>query len=118
VKLPAITLYSIMILAVSIFSVFGTHDYLAWNRARWQALNYLTEDLKISPHKIDGGYEFNGWYIGKYFPSGRGKSWWFVDDDEYIVMFGSRAGYTILKQFPYQDYLHHKTRYISLLHRI
>ena len=116
-KSAVAALYSIILLPVLIFSVFGTHDYLDWNRARWQALNYLTEDLKISPHKIDGGYEFNGWTIGKFYPWDRGKSWWYVDDDEYMVMFGSHKGYSLIKQYPYTNYIRQETRYISIEHR-
>jgi 4-amino-4-deoxy-L-arabinose transferase-like glycosyltransferase len=117
VKLPTIALHSILFIVVIIFSSFCTHDYLAWNRARWQASDYLTKDLKISPHKIDGGFEFNGWYIGKYFPLDRGKSWWYVDDDEYIVSFGNIDGYTIMKQYPYQNYFPYEIRNMYILHR-
>ena len=31
------------------FSVSGVHDYLAWNRTRWQAIGQLTSDLAITP---------------------------------------------------------------------
>ncbi len=51
------------ILASGVFSVAATHDYLAWNRARWRALDFLQSELKISPERIDGGFEFNGWYF-------------------------------------------------------
>jgi hypothetical protein len=44
------------------FSVGASHDYMAWNRARWQALNDLTSKYNVSPTLIDGGYEFNGWH--------------------------------------------------------
>lgn len=44
------------------FAVAGTHDYLSLNRARWQALNRLMKEGHVSPARIDGGFEFNGWY--------------------------------------------------------
>ena len=48
------------------FSVPATHDYLAWNRARWRATDFLMQ-AGVTPRQIDGGYEFNGWYL--YSPS-------------------------------------------------
>jgi len=44
-----------------IFGVLATHDYLAWNRVRWQALEHL-EAQQIAPEDIDGGFEFNAWH--------------------------------------------------------
>lgn len=40
-----------------------THDYLAWNHARWLALNDFVYINKISPKRIDGGFEFSGTYL-------------------------------------------------------
>ena len=54
-------LAGLMVLLISFFSVAGTHDYLAWNRARWQALTYL-ESQGVENTQIDGGYEYNGWH--------------------------------------------------------
>lgn len=44
--------------------VAATHDYLSWNRARWQATDVLMEQRGITPAQIDGGFEFNGWFFG------------------------------------------------------
>jgi 4-amino-4-deoxy-L-arabinose transferase-like glycosyltransferase len=117
VRLPIyITCCSITV-GIALFSSAVTHDYFAWNRLRWQATDYLTKDLKVSPHKIDGGYEYNGWMIGKYYPEAKGKSWWFVDDDEYVVAFHNLDGYTIMKQYSYQSYLPYEIKNIYILHR-
>src|SRR5262249_32896637 len=43
-------------------SVAATRDYLSWNRARWTATRTLM-DSRVSLRQIDGGYEFNGWYL-------------------------------------------------------
>ena len=82
--------------ASACFSVVSTHDFLAWNRTRWMALNDLTERHEVSPRRIDGGYEFNGWYLFDplYEPHDE-KSWWWVDDDEYMIAAGPMPAYRI-----------------------
>lgn len=109
-----------IVLAMGLFSSALTHDYLAWNRSRWQAADYLTKELKISPHKIDGGYEYNGWVLDFSFPNNPknpNRSWWCVDDDEYVISFNNIDGYTIIKQIPYQNYFPYQTKNICILHR-
>ncbi|HTA28470.1 MAG TPA: glycosyltransferase family 39 protein, partial [Bacteroidia bacterium] len=64
IRQPFYIISCIITIAMGIFSAAITHDYMAWNRTRWQGIDYLTKDLKVSPHKMDGGYEFNGWAIG------------------------------------------------------
>ncbi len=88
------------------FSVAGTHDYLSWNRARWQALKNLTTEQQVSANDIDGGFEFNGWYL--YDPNYRrtlGKSWWWVAGDDFMVTFGPVPGYTELRRYPFRRWL-------------
>ncbi len=116
-SVSAIFIHGIFIFTIATFSILSTHDYLEWNRSRQTALTYLTDDLHISPHKIDGGYEFNGWYIGKYYPLNRGKSIWFVDDDVYVVSLSNLDGYSVMKEFPFQNYFPYETRSIYVLHR-
>ena len=49
----------------------------------------------ISPHQIDGGFEFNCWYeTGSWKPVIlTGKSWWCIDDDTYLLSVGDVCGY-------------------------
>jgi len=88
------------------FSVSATHDYLAWNRARWRAARDLVEGARVSPSLIDGGFEFNGWY--GYDPAYRqstAKSWWWVRDDEYLIPFGAVRGYGEIRRYRYRHWL-------------
>jgi hypothetical protein len=91
---------------MALFSIVATHDYLAWNRARWQAGNQLLEQ-GVTPKQIDGGFEFNGWHqSGPVSQKDRTlKSWWFVSDDEWIVSFGSLGGYDPVAVVPYRRWL-------------
>jgi len=119
IKLPVYITTCIIIIGIGIFSAALTHDYISWNRSRWQASDYLTKDLKVSPHKMDGGYEFNGWTSGVWNQGSidKGKSWWYVDDDEYVVAFHNFEGYTIIKQYSYQNYVPYEMKNIYILHR-
>jgi hypothetical protein len=99
------------------FSVAGTHDYLAWNRARHALLDELVTEEGVKPTRIDGGMEYNAWHLAKasgHAPTdtevkiGRdptAKSWWWVVDDEYIISMRPLAGYELHSSHPYDTWL-------------
>jgi len=61
---------------------------------------------KISPKQIDGGYEFNGWYLAdRNYKQKDQKSYWWVDDDEYIVASGPLSGYQEIARYPFKRWL-------------
>jgi 4-amino-4-deoxy-L-arabinose transferase-like glycosyltransferase len=94
------------LLATSVFSIAATHDYLASHRTVWLALNNLMNDAGVKPQQIDGGFEFNGWYLyADDFRTTPTKSWYWVVDDEYVVSPSSRQGYTKLQTFPVRRWL-------------
>ena len=101
------------------YSVAGTHDYLAWNRARWHLLEQL-EDQGITAERIDGGVEYNAWRLAARLgtwptmaqarvghPRSE-KSWWWVIDDDYRLVTRlapgerevARADYPVLLALP------------------
>ncbi len=80
----------------SAFTIAATHDYLGWNRARWALLDTLRQQ-GIAPTRIDGGFEFDGtWLYDPAYVSAPPKSVWWVHDDQYIIQFGTLAGYRIV----------------------
>jgi hypothetical protein len=94
-----------VLLIFALFSMLATHDYLAWNRARAQAFEWLKRN-DIRMQRVDAGYEYNGWH--HYHPARKGqpgKSWWWVDDDEWMIAFGPRPGYVMQAGFTYQRWL-------------
>jgi hypothetical protein len=96
----------LLLASLSLFAVGTTHDYLAWNRARWTGLRRLMEVDRIPPAMIDGGFEFNGLY--GYDPRLRTDprfSWWWVRDDTYLVSFGHVPGYVVMHTDPYLRYI-------------
>lgn len=108
---------SIVLAAVLVaYAVAGTHDYLAWNRARYAGLAELT-DAGVSPREIDGGMEFNAWQLAAELgtwptneearvgqPPTR-KSWWWVIDDRYVASFRPLPGYTVRRTWAYRRWL-------------
>jgi hypothetical protein len=98
------------------FAVAGTHDYLAWNRARWDALADVRR-TGVPPAEIDGGLEFNGWY--GYDPAYRTNSrrFWWVKGDEYVVAFGSIERYAEVRRYSYRRWLPPGRGTIVLLRR-
>jgi len=104
----ALPLFTAMVVLFfyGLFALAGTHDYMAWNRVRWQALTDLMEKDHISHQHIDGGFEFNGWYAydAKY-EQNSSKSWWWVEDDSYVISFGQIAGYEEIKRYPFHRWM-------------
>jgi len=115
-KLRRVAVSATVLFVFMAYSVIGTHDYFSWQRARWDALHYLTEEKKISAHDIDGGYEFNGWYIGVKYPEKPGRSWWFVDKDDYTVTQNMQDGYTAIT-FGYDKYYPFGSNEIYILYK-
>lgn len=100
-------IFGILMSVYVLFCIAATHDYMSWNRARWAALNYLTNEKKIEKHKIDGGFEFNAWYqTAACNPEIKGRiSWWFVSSDDYVVSFGDIEGFKTVKKIRYSRFL-------------
>lgn len=104
---------------IGLFAVVGTHDYFAWNRARWEALHWLTDEQKIPPTSIDGGFEFNGWYTyDPTYKQEKGKSWWWVVRDDYLIAFGPVPGFKEIRRFGYRAWFHGGDRDICVLRKV
>jgi len=97
---------SLPLALMAAYAIAGTHDYFAWNRARWAAARHLMQQ-EVAPSAIDGGIEFNGWHgTGSRIPDyPYGKSWWFVADDAYMIGFAPYQNYERVRSFPYSKWL-------------
>jgi hypothetical protein len=89
-----------------VISISGTHDYLEFNRVRWQALRTLMQEYRVGPEEIDGGAEFNGLYLydPEYSPDPIGlytRSPHYVIRDTYQIGFGLLPGYVPMKEYSY-----------------
>lgn len=109
----------LVLLLFGAYAVAGTHDYLAWNRTRWEALGQLAAE-GVAPERIDGGLEFNAplFYVeGSSGAGAGGRSWWWVADDEYVIAMGPVPGYDIARELPYRRWLLPGEGRIAVLHR-
>lgn len=112
-------------LAVLVFSVACLQNYMAWNHARWQGIEYLRADLAHPPAVIDGGYEFNGVHTSAAFrrPERRGGFYdqgplgFWVLDDRYAVTMGPRRGFKPIKRIPYFSWLGLRERHLLVIER-
>jgi hypothetical protein len=98
------------------YAVAGTHDYLAWNRARYDGLAALTA-RGVPVEAIDGGMEFNAWHLaarlGTWPTDAEArpgqpdtvKSWWWVIDDRYVASFRPLPRYVVHDTRPYRRWL-------------
>lgn len=104
------------------FTIASTHDYLSWNRIRWQAIDRVMQEQKISPEYIDGGFEFNGWYLYNseqqiYHKRKSQEVWWWVQQDDYVISFSPIEGYDVSKQYLLKNWLPFKTDKILVLEK-
>ena len=123
---PDLTNYNVAILLglpLILFGVLATHDYISFNRTRWDALNHLTDTEKIPVEKIDGGFEFNEWHLSHLYtwkmtndPNKKGR-FWPVVDDEYIVTVKRIEGYDVYKEINYKKWLTPGNYNIKILKR-
>ena len=104
--LPGKTAALILIGGFIGFSVCATHDFMEGNRSRWAVLEDLTTRKGIPPREIDGGFEFNGlhFYDPAYTPD-PAKSWWWVQNDTYLLGVGEAPGYRVIQAYTYPRWM-------------
>ncbi len=107
-----------------VFSVVCLQDYLAWNRARWAAIEKLRTAYGVADEHIDGGYEFNGMYTSDEemrrlgtTDFNRQRAPEFVFDIQYRVAFNPGADFQAIDRITYFSWLGMKTREVLILRR-
>lgn len=92
---------SLLTAGVLVFSTVATSDYLAWNRARWEAFDRLRA-RGVTLAQMDGGYEINQYLIGGFDgPAFLKKGQFSVIDDEWILSFREVDGYRTVDRVDY-----------------
>jgi len=90
---------------LGMFSVCGTHDYLSWNRVRWEVLTELQEK-GVGVNHIQGGAEFTTWY---HF-SEKEEKWWENVIPVYKLVFNSKGKENIIAEYEYSRWLPGKNK--------
>jgi len=84
------------------FTISTTFDYFRIHEARWKGIQYLKSDLKIQNEKIDGGFEFNAFYLEGRNDYKGGENYRWVVDDEYIISAVNRKkNYSVDSEYPF-----------------
>jgi len=86
--------------ALTWFSVFATHDYLSWNRVRWEVLEGLQEK-GVSVNHIQGGVEFTTWH---HFSETQ-DAWWENVIPVYTLVFNPKKEDVIVGEYSYSKWL-------------
>lgn len=113
-------------LVLYLFSLASLQDYLAWNRARWAAIDRLRAQYGAELEQIDGGYEFNGLYTSEKFRalhpnkpvSYSGERPWWVIENRFAVSFLPRDGYQQIDEVSYPSWLRRGGGRLLILQRV
>lgn len=102
---PEFQFYFLLIPFIYYVSVFGTKDYFEWNAKRWEAYNYIKNEMKIPSGQINAGFEVSCWNDGI-------ESWWGeylqTKGFKYLIQFKSEAEFLPLKAYQFQRYFPYK----------
>ncbi|MCB1060660.1 MAG: glycosyltransferase family 39 protein [Calditrichaeota bacterium] len=116
----SLTVFSYVVIGFfCIYGALSTHDYISWNRVRWELVGKLTNQMGVTPQQLDGGYEVNGSlnFLQEKTMSDD-KSWWWVTDDEYMITFGAVPGYEIIEKRPFPNYMFGDDASVCILKRV
>ena len=98
------------VLVMSSFSVAATHDYLAWNRVRWDLGRRLLAE-GVDSLNVAGGFEFNAWHNYDKFRArgnvGKVYYWWY-DRRDYLIAMHVPEGYGILRTAQFHSWVHRR----------
>ncbi len=107
----------ITLLAIVIFSIGATHDYLSWNRARWEAVDYSHKTLQLKPTQINGGFEYKKWFGINFnrHPGFFGLENWDDPREQYFISHSELCFFKPIEKFSYTRYFPPKKENIFLL---
>jgi hypothetical protein len=98
-----------------IITIIQNYDYFSWIKAKTELISKL-QSKNIDSGLIDGGFEFNGWNNDNLNRSSKGKSWYFVKDDYYLISNSNRiSNYSVIDSSEYSSFM--KKRFIYTLER-
>jgi len=108
--------------AIYLFSIAALQDYMAWNHAKWRAIDALLNEQKVDPFRLDGGYEYNGMYTSDKFrelakSNSQGPMGQYLFDDTYALSFQPRQDYREIGRAPYFSWLDFSEHNILVLQR-
>jgi hypothetical protein len=124
----ALPLGWIVAVALALFSVAGTRDYLVFMREVW-ALGSEAVTAGVPLDRLDAGSAWDGYYLYEYGRENRirsrtpkGGPWWVyfyapATDSTYAVAGKPQMGYVVTLRRPYSSWLHRQPPNLYLLRR-
>jgi hypothetical protein len=104
--------------ALAAFSVAATHDYMEWNRIRWDMGRGLLA-RGVDPMAIVGGFEFNAWNNYDTFAAGGNVSkvyYWWYDRRDYVISMSPQSEYEVQSRREYFSWVHLRPVSLYLLY--
>ncbi len=128
-RIPSATAISIgLSIVVAVYSIAAEHDYLSWNRVRWQAIRDL-ERKNVPKKEVDGGLEYDylndpalsndliltdSVFVNKH----RGNEqtskmrWWSINGEHYIISFTDIPTRETVASYSYWSALSRSRKYL------
>lgn len=96
---------------------------MAWNTARWKAVDILRSKYSAHDNEINGGFEFNGMFTSEEYlrrtrdepDTFKRKKWWVIGETfcvSPVDLTEHHNSYEILEMVPYYSWLGFETRYM------
>ncbi len=109
--------------ALFAWSLIGSQDYMAWNTARWKAVEILRTKYSAQNNEINAGFEFNGMYTSEEYlrrtrdepDTFKRKKWWVIGEKYRVSpvdLTEHHNFYEILEKVPYYSWIGFETRYM------
>ena len=108
-----------LIVLFAAFSIAATHDYLAWNRARWE-LGRVPLERGVDTLAVSGGFEWNAWHNYDVFRARGGVEkvfYWWYDDRAWLIAMAPESGYTVAARRDWFSWVHRRSLPVLLLRR-
>jgi len=108
------------VIVLSVFAFYciaGTHDYFAWNRAKWQAIESVLKS-GVEPINLDAGLEFNSWStytLQKPLPPYSSDCP--PHNNLWLIATGPLKGFEVWRKYPFKRWLLPITEDVFLLHK-
>jgi hypothetical protein len=118
----------IVAVALALFSITGTRDYLVFMRAVW-AMGEEATAAGVPLDRLDAGSAWDGYHLYEYGLDNRihsrtskGGPWWVyfyapATDSAYVVAGKPLPGYHVIREQPYSSWLQRETTNLYLLSR-
>jgi len=123
---PRVAAAASLALVYFAFGIVSTHDYLAWNRTRWEAVRSLMKAGDLAPTDIDGGFEFEKYFSWENRPGGTYGIGVGVPDmsslasevgsePRYILALSESPGFTLVRRLPVDRWMSLSPRQVVIL---